>query len=185
MCEDIHKEVKEEKKKMKAIENRKRVSTKGQFIKGVRKGLEQRDRISLAKESMMYYRGEETKRKEKTVAGSVIPSFKTMYVQGLIGMSADKLYGEKAYLKGMNKRPRLKLTLGNMVIRKKRKRVEGVEVKDTQYVGGQRARQRIRAVWDILNRKRRDQYRKYRKEREAKNGSKEVVQLRKARRRYH
>jgi len=53
--------------------------------------------------------------------------------------------------------------LGNIVTRKKRKRVEGSEVKDTQRVSGQRLRQRIRVVWDRFNREIRKKYRKYRK----------------------
>jgi len=132
----------------------------------------------LVKESRLYYQRESKDSKNRndvqklridqprlsqTGTGSIIPSLKTRYVQGLRGRSSDKLYGEKVYLKGINKRPRRKLTLGNMVTRKKRKRVEGSEVKDTQRVSGQRLRQRIRVVWDRFNREIRKQYRKYRK----------------------
>jgi hypothetical protein len=150
----------------------------GQFVKGLRKGREKRDRISLVKESTLYSQRKSSESSkgnpdrgivalqadlEPTVTGSALPSFRTRYIQGRRGRSSDKLYGEKAYLKGINKRPRRKLTLGNRVTRKKRKRVEGGEVKDTQRVGGQRHRQRIRVVWDVLNRERRKQYRKFRK----------------------
>jgi len=51
----------------------------------------------------------------------------------------------------MKKRPRRKLTLGNMVMRKGRKRVEGVEGKNPNLVGGQRVRQRLRGFWDQRN----------------------------------
>jgi len=157
---------------------------KEQFVKGLRKTMEQRDRISLVKESTLYYQKGEVSDQDsqkdlvQTVSGSVIPSLKTRYVQGLIGRASDKVYAEKAYLKGMNKRPRRKLTLGNRVTRKKRKRVEGGVGKDTQRVGGQRIRQRIRVVWDNLNRERRKKYRKYRKKGD-RGGLKESVVSRK------
>ena len=167
MCECTHKKKeKREKKKMnekRGIEKR----SNGKFVKGLRKNREDRDRISFVKESNLYYEevgeSKEKRTQRMTVTGSTIPSYKTRYVQGLIGMSSDKLYGDKAYLKGMNKRPRMKLTLGNMVMRKKRKRVEGVNAsrKDTR-VGGQRVRQRIRVVWDRINRERRKKYKEYR-----------------------
>jgi len=161
--ECIHKREKERKRK-KRMEKR----SNGRFVKGLRKNREDRDRIALVKESNLYYEergeGKEKRTKGRTVTGRTIPSYKTRYVQGLIGMSSDKLYGEKAYLKGMNKRPRMKLTLGNMVMRKKRKRVEGVNAsRKEKRVGGQRQRQRIRVVWDRINRERRKTYKAYRK----------------------
>jgi hypothetical protein len=61
-----------------------------------------------------------------------------------------------------------------MVMRKKRKRVEGVnqsssgQIKDPR-VGGQRVRQSIRVVWDRINREIRKKYKEYRKELREKN----------------
>jgi hypothetical protein len=131
------------------------------FVKARRETVEKRDRIGLGKESIREVVAGSTE--IQTVSGSVIPSRKARYVQGMLGRTTEKYYGEKAYLKGMNKRPRMKLTLGNIVTRKKRKRVEGVEGVDPQVVSGQRVRQVIRVVWDRLNTERRKTYVEYRK----------------------
>lgn len=155
MCEDAHK--RNQKRKRNQMKDR----YGKRFVKGRRETVEKRDRIALGKEST---RGAVVGIKEiQTVSGSVIPSWKARYVQSGLGRTTEKFYGEKAYLKGMNKRPRRKLTLGNMVTRKKRKRVEGVETVDPSRVSGQRVRQVIRVVWDIVNRERRKTYQVYRK----------------------
>ena len=134
---------------------------KTRFVKGRRKTREKRDRISLVKESNLYY--QQGSEQRKTIAGCTLPSYKTGYVHGLLGTSVDNIYGDKLYLKGMNKRPRRKLTLGNMVMMKQRKRVEEVDQINEEVKGGQRVRQRIRVVWDRLNVEIRNRYRRYRK----------------------
>lgn len=134
---------------------------KTRFVKGRRKTREKRERISLVKESNLYY--QQGSEQRKTIAGCTLPSYKTGYVHGLLGTSVDKIYGDKLYLKGMNKRPRMKLTLGNMVMMKQRKRVEEVDRINQEVLGGQRVRQRIRVVWDRLNVQIRKRYRRYRK----------------------
>ena len=98
-----------------------------------------------------------------TVSGSRRPSVKTGYAQELRGIPVEKAYGDQGYRKGMKKRPRRKLTLGNMVMMKNRKRVEGRETKNPNRVGAQRLRQRIRGYWDRRNLERRKGQRKYRK----------------------
>lgn len=122
------------------------------FTRKRRTQREKRDRISLRKDSK---RTLEVGRKPlPTVAGSRRPSTQTGYARDLRGVGVDKAYGDQGYRKGMNKRPRRKLTLGNMVMRKARKRVEGVEAKHPTQVGGQRQRQRLRVFWDGRNQER-------------------------------
>ena len=97
---------------------------------------EKRERVSLRKESKTTLRVGGTG--VPTQAGTRRPSRETGYARDLRGRPVDKAYGDQGYRKGMKKRPRRKLTLGNMVMRKGRKRVEGVEGKDPSLVGGQR-----------------------------------------------
>jgi hypothetical protein len=98
-------------------------------------------------------RGKETE--VQTQAGTRRPSRETGYARDRRGRSVDKAYGDQGYRKGMKKRPRRNLTLGNMVMRKGRKRVEGIEGKNPNVVGGQRVRQRQRGSWDERNLERR------------------------------
>lgn len=133
----------------------------GEFVKGWVETIEKRERISLRKDSNRYLYGEE--REKGTVSGSRRPSTKTGYAQELMGLGVEKVYGDHGYRTGMKKRPRRKLTLGNMVMRKNRKRVDGIESKNNSRVGGQRERQRIRIYWDKRNLERRKEQRKYRK----------------------
>lgn len=168
----------------------------GGFVKGRRDSREKRERISLRKESRRYTSVESNEREEKrekkertTISGSRRPSIKTGYSQELRGVPVEKAYGDQGYRKGMKKRPRRKLTLGNMVMMKNLKRVEGIESKDTGEVGGQRVRQRIRVFWDRRNRERRKSQINYRKKgkRKGRSGKEEKVErkhLRKGRERY-
>jgi len=137
----------------------------GEFVKGRRETIEKRERISLRKDSKRYpyVSGKEEANEKGAVSGSRRPSRKTGYVQELMGLGVDKVYGDHGYRTGMKKRPRRKLTLGNMVMRKNRKRVDGIESKNPSRVGGQRERQRIRMYWDQRNLERRKEQRKYRK----------------------
>jgi len=123
----------------------------------------------LRKESTRYVRVNSTP--VATVAGSRRPSSQTGYAQELRGISIEKAYGDLGHRKGINKRPRRKLTLGNMVMRKKRKRVEGMDSKPSSQLGNQRLRQRIRGFWDRRNLERRKVQRTYREAREPTQGS--------------
>jgi len=86
-----------------------------------------------------------------TRAGLTLPSTKTMYVEKLRRRSSQKLYTDKAYLKGMKKKPRFKLTLGNRVTIKNRKTVEEIRIKDPDGVAPNIGRESIRIRWESLN----------------------------------
>jgi hypothetical protein len=156
----------------------------GGFVKGRRENREKRERISLRKDSRRYANverktGKTSQEREKTtVSGSRRPSVKTGYSQELRGISVDKAYGDQGYRKGMNKRPRRKLTLGNMVMMKNRKRVEGMESKNSNLVGAQRIRQRIRGFWDRRNVERRKTQVQYRQngEKQGRNQEKDKAE---------
>lgn len=161
------------------------------FVTKRKQNRENRDRISLRKESIRYL-DEETKRekKERTRSGSRRPTRKSGYTYELIGRQTEKVYGDLGYRKGINKRPRRKLTLGNQVRRKKRKRVEETQGNQSKVIGKERKkrrRQRIRGFWDRRNLERRKTQRKYRegKQRNQRRSQKEkeekerLVKLRK------
>lgn len=167
-------------RKKREEKKKKEMKTSG-FVKGRREQREKRERISLRKDSRRYTKVERKKGKtseeseKTTVSGSRRPSVKTGYSHELRGISVEKAYGDQGYRKGMNKRPRRKLTLGNMVMMKTRKRVEGRESKNPNLVGGQRIRQRIRVAWDSRNLERRKAQIEYREtgEKPGRTGEKE------------
>lgn len=98
-----------------------------------------------------------------TWAISVLPSYKSIHVEGILQISSVNLYETKAVLKGMNTRPRMKITLGNTLMRKERKRsTKQLVVKDRESRGRQIQIQYVRVIWDIRNRELINTYKKYR-----------------------
>lgn len=136
------------------------------FVTKRKQNRENRDRISLRKESIRYLDKESRrKNKESTRSGSRRPTRKSGYTYELIGRQTEKVYGDLGYRKGINKRPRRKLTLGNQVRRKKRKRAEETQGNQRKPLGKERKKrrgQRIRGFWDRRNLERRKTQRKYR-----------------------
>lgn len=128
---------------------------------------DQRERISFRKESKRYGMGTSSPdgRSERTYAGRRRPSVQAGYSREVWGIPVEQAYGER-YGEGGRVTPRRKLTLGNMVMRKQRKRVRSVTIRTgvgkNKRVSGQRNRQRIRGCWDKRNLQRRKQQRTYR-----------------------
>ena len=153
------------------------------FIQRITEGRDIRKRISFVSDSDLHYENEgvcssksskrskrskseskEEAKGENTVTSSTLPSYKTIYREGSMRISSHKLYGEKAVLKGMNKRPRMKLRSGNTLMIKQINRVaKKLKIKNRERVGRQIETQYTRVVWDRRNRERRKKYKEYRR----------------------
>lgn len=139
----------------------------GKFINGIMKSIERRERVSFRKGSKIYIELRESntnKIRKTSSSGSRRPSYRTGYSYSMTGIHINKIYEDIGYRKGINKRPRRKLTLGNIVIIKEIKRVDNIDRTNRYQIGKERERQRIRIYWDKRNLYRRYsqiEYRKY------------------------
>lgn len=143
------------------------------FITRILNNIEKRSKIMLSKGSDVVYAKKDKegnvsyrldmKRYGKTWSKSVLPSYKSMYVESMLQMSSMSLHEAKAVLKGMNMRPRLKMTLGNTLMVKEMKRItKSLLVKDRERRGRQVQMQYVRLIWDVRNREIRGSFKKYR-----------------------
>lgn len=158
------------------------------------KNIDKRNNITLAIGSDILFKNKDQVERDrntygKTWAINVLPSYKSIHVEGMVQMSSVNLYETKAVLKGINTRPRMKLTLGNTLIRKERKRSsKQLVVKDRETRGRQVQMQYVRVIWDVRNRELMNSYKKYRESgrngmrpgRQSKNDIKSIEGLRKA-----
>lgn len=145
--------------------------TETRYITRRVKNIDKRNNITLAMGSDILFKNKNQANNArnrvdthcKTWAINVLPSYKSIHVEGIVQMSSLNLYETKAVLKGMNTRPRIKLTLGNTLIIKERKRSsKQLVVKDREARGRQVQMQYVRVIWDIRNRELIHTYKKYR-----------------------
>ena len=123
--------------------------------------------------------GKEGQRKERE-GSSRRPSWKAGYTYQRRRRPTEKLYGDQGERKGINKRPRRKVTLGNQLDWKERKRVEDLrennntregtrpraEVRGERTDRGRYKIRRMKGYWDRRNLERRKAQVRYRESKE-------------------